>query len=158
MEGEMAEKAKSGAKRCHRKVFTAKSSSIRCDSFYRKPMSRKVASIVLLFCTIASTAAAQDPAERAYHVPALNPKHKDKPKLTGWAEKRVEEKLNRGLVALANTQGKVYLSWRLLKTDPPATAFNIYRSVEDGNPMKLNTRPVTATSGKTSRARKSRRE
>ena len=141
----MAEKAKSGANRCHSKVFTAKSSSIRCDSFYRRPMSRKVASIVLLFYTIASTAAAQDPAERAYHVPALNPKHKDKPKLTGWAAKRVEEKLNRGLVALANTQGKVYLSWRLLKTDPPATAFNIYRSVEDGNPTKLNTRPVTAT-------------
>ncbi len=53
-------------------------------------MSRKILLIAMLFCTIASTVFAQDPRERAYHVPALNPKHKDKPKVSGWAKQRIE--------------------------------------------------------------------
>src|SRR5215510_2781353 len=44
----------------------------------------------------------------------------------GWAKERIEEKLDRGLIALATEGGKVYLSWRLLKTDPEAIAFNVY--------------------------------
>jgi hypothetical protein len=101
--------------------------------------------VVLLFCVAASMAAAQDPAERVYNTPALNPKHKDKPKVKGWAEQRVEEKLNRGMAAVPTSDGKVYLGWRLLKSDPPGTAFNVYRSVEGDVPMPLNKEPVTAT-------------
>jgi len=108
-------------------------------------MSRKIAFIVLLFCAVASTAAAQDPAERAYNVPALNPKHKDKPKVTGWAEKRIEEKLNRGVAAMRTKDSRVYLGWRLLKRDAQGTAFNVYRSVGDEAPAKLNKAPVAAT-------------
>ena len=49
------------------------------------------------------------------------------------------EKLTRGLVAMATTEG-VYLSWRYLGTDDPAIAFNIYR---DGT--KVNQDPVAST-------------
>jgi len=109
-------------------------------------MSRKIAFIVLLFCAVASTAAAQDPAERAYNVPALNPKHKvDKPKVTGWAEKRIEEKLNRGVAAMPTKDGRVYLGWRLLKSDAQGIAFNVYRSVGDEAPAKLNKESVVVT-------------
>ena len=101
--------------------------------------------VALLACAIASPAAAQDARERAYFAAALSPKHKDKPPVKGWAERRIDEKLNRGLVAVPTADGNVYLGWRLLKTDPPAAAFNVYRSVEGGEPVRLNKSPVTAT-------------
>jgi len=108
-------------------------------------MSGKIMLIVLLFCVVASMAAAQDPAERQFFTPALNPKHKDKPKVKGWAERRIEEKLNCGVVAMPNGQGKVYLSWRLLKSDAQRATFNVYRSVGSEVPVKLNKEPVVAT-------------
>ena len=37
------------------------------------------------------------------------------------------EKLNRGVVALPKERGKVFVSWRLLESDPADVAFNIYR-------------------------------
>ena len=40
----------------------------------------------------------------------------------------IRERLDRGLVAVAADGGRVYLSWRLLQTDPPDVAFNVYRS------------------------------
>ncbi len=39
---------------------------------------------------------------------------------------RVMEKLSRGLVAVHQPDGKVFLSWRLLATDAPSVAFNVY--------------------------------
>ena len=109
-------------------------------------MDRKNLLIVLGVCAVTLAAIAQDPKEREYNTPTLNPKHKeDKPKVAGWAKERVEEKLNRGMVAVPTSDGKVYLGWRLLKNDPPGTAFNIYRSVEGDVPMPLNKEPVTAT-------------
>jgi hypothetical protein len=45
----------------------------------------------------------------------------------GWAKERIEERLDRGMLALVTEGGKVYLGWRLLKTDPEAIAFNVYR-------------------------------
>ncbi len=110
-----------------------------------KTIAQRVVLIVLLFCAVVSTAVAQDPAERAYFVGALNPKHKDKPKVTGWAKQRVNEKINRGMLAIPNNDGQVYLGWRLLATDADGTAFNIYRSVEDTEAVKLNKKPVVAT-------------
>ena len=108
-------------------------------------MVKKIVLNVLLFCVVTATAGAQDPGERAYHVPVLNPKHKEKPKVTGWAEKRVVEKLNRGVLAIPNKDGKVYIGWRLLVSDARGTAFNVYRSVEGGEPVKLNKEPLAAT-------------
>ncbi|MDP2896001.1 MAG: silent information regulator protein Sir2 [bacterium] len=108
-------------------------------------MIGRIVHLLVLFCAAASTAVAQDPAERAYHVPALNPKHRDKPKVAGWAEQRVEERLNRGMVAMPNGDGKVYLGWRLLRSDAGGTVFNVYRSVEGGDPVRLNKEPVAAT-------------
>ncbi|MDH4238217.1 MAG: silent information regulator protein Sir2 [Phycisphaerae bacterium] len=108
-------------------------------------MSKKVILILLLICTAASTLIAEDPKERQYFTPALNPKHKDKPQVTGWAQHRIDEKINRGMSATPDKEGKVYLGWRLLKSDAKGTAFNVYRSVEGGNPVRLNKEPVVAT-------------
>jgi len=63
----------------------------------------------------------------------------------GWAEERIEEKLDRGMLALSMEGGKVYLGWRLLKTDPASIAFNVYRSTADADPVKLNAEPIRIT-------------
>ncbi len=108
-------------------------------------MRKKVVLILTLICTAASTLIAEDPRERQYFTPALNPKHKDKPKVSGWAQRRIEEKLNHGMLVMPNKEGKVYLGWRLLKSDTKETAFNVYRSIEGGATIKLNKEPVVAT-------------
>ena len=63
----------------------------------------------------------------------------------GWAKERIEEKLNRGILALPVEGGKVYLGWRLLKSDPDNVAFNVYRSTDDGAEVKINNQPVIRT-------------
>jgi rhamnogalacturonan endolyase len=98
---------------------------------------------IILF--IVAVARAEDPAERDYHVPALDPQHAPKPKVEGWASKRVEETLDRGLNAMPLADGKVYLSWRLLKGDPPDVTFDVYRSVAGSKEIKLNAGPVATT-------------
>jgi rhamnogalacturonan endolyase len=100
--------------------------------------------ITVVFFAIVSVAIAEDLAERAYFTSALPPKHKEKPPVKGWASKRIDEKLNRGLVAVSKGDGSMYLSWRLFKDDDPKIAFNVYRSVGD-TPVKLNKSPITAT-------------
>jgi rhamnogalacturonan endolyase len=37
------------------------------------------------------------------------------------------ENLGRGVVAVRSTTTEVFVSWRVLGTDPPDTAFNLYR-------------------------------
>ena len=56
---------------------------------------------------------------------------------------RQMEALGRGLVALHLGEGRVFLSWRLLGTDPEETAFNLYRASGAGAPIKLNATPIT---------------
>lgn len=51
---------------------------------------------------------------------------------------RQMETLDRGLVAVSVSKPGVFLSWRLLGTDPAAMAFNLYR---DG--VKINPVPIT---------------
>ena len=63
----------------------------------------------------------------------------------GWSPTRIEEKLNRGVVALPVDSGKVYLGWRLLKNDPQGVTFNVYRSTAGEEPTKLDDRPIAAT-------------
>lgn len=55
---------------------------------------------------------------------------------------RQMEYLNRGLVAVPDGSGNIFISWRLLVTDGDKTAFNVYRSSGNGKAVKLNDRPV----------------
>jgi len=48
------------------------------------------------------------------------------------------EDLDRGLVAVLQKNGKVFLSWRMLGTDPADIGFNVYRGNE-----KINSKPAT---------------
>lgn len=58
---------------------------------------------------------------------------------------REMESLGRGLIAVKQGDGKVYVGWRLLGTDPEAMAFNLYRSTDGQKPVKLNDKPLTET-------------
>jgi hypothetical protein len=75
---------------------------------------------------------------------AMDPLY-DPDAVLGWAETRIEERINRGMLALNAGDGKVYLGWRLLKSDPEGIAFNVYRSTAGGAAVKLNGQPLTAT-------------
>ena len=88
---------------------------------------------------------AQDPRERTYQYEILEPRHEPKPLVKGFAKERIAEKLNRGLTATISEDGKaVYLNWRLLNTDAPQTAFNVYRIV-NGKSRKINAKPIITT-------------
>jgi rhamnogalacturonan endolyase len=52
------------------------------------------------------------------------------------------EPLGRGLIAVNQGDGKVFLSWRLLGTEPETAAFNIYRQ-SGGAAVRLNREPLT---------------
>ncbi|MGH9373271.1 MAG: silent information regulator protein Sir2 [Vicinamibacterales bacterium] len=56
----------------------------------------------------------------------------------GWSTTRLEEVLDRGMLALAIDERRVYLAWRLLRSDPEPVAFNVYRSTAGGPPVKVN--------------------
>ncbi|MGQ9463519.1 MAG: rhamnogalacturonan lyase [Candidatus Fervidibacter sp.] len=55
------------------------------------------------------------------------------------------EKLGRGLIAIPIGDNRVYVSWRMLGTDPPNIAFNLYRAVGNCSPVKVNKEPITST-------------
>lgn len=65
----------------------------------------------------------------------------------------IMERLDRGVVAVHRPDGKVFISWRLLASDPENTAFNVYRTTapQHGGPprpsepstVKLNDMPLT---------------
>ncbi len=48
------------------------------------------------------------------------------------------EKLDRGVVAIRQADGRAFISWRTLMTDPKSAAFDVYR-----NGQKLNQAPLT---------------
>lgn len=50
---------------------------------------------------------------------------------------RIIEKLDRGAIAVIDNSGQVFVSWRLLASDPEDTSFNIYK-----NNIKLNKEPI----------------
>ncbi|MDB5328741.1 MAG: rhamnogalacturonan lyase, partial [Phycisphaerales bacterium] len=56
---------------------------------------------------------------------------------------REMELLDRGVVAVVEKPGQVWVSWRLLGTESMATPFNIYRTQGDQSPTKLNAQPLT---------------
>ena len=53
-----------------------------------------------------------------------------------WAQ-RQKENLGRGMVAVHQGDGVVYVGWRMLGTDPEDIAFNLYRSTGGGTAVKL---------------------
>ena len=55
---------------------------------------------------------------------------------------RQMEKLGRGVVAVNQGDGNVFVGWRLLGTDPDAIAFNLYRITDSGKAVKLNGPPI----------------
>ncbi|MGQ9590937.1 MAG: rhamnogalacturonan lyase family protein [Planctomycetota bacterium] len=57
---------------------------------------------------------------------------------------RAEERLGRGVVAL-RVPGAVYVSWRLLRGDPPGVAFDVYRASDGGDPVRANAEPIAET-------------
>lgn len=52
------------------------------------------------------------------------------------------EHLGRGVVAIHQGAGKVFMSWRLLGTDPEEIAFNVYRTADGREPVRLNKEPI----------------
>ena len=52
------------------------------------------------------------------------------------------EPMGRGLMARPIEDGKVYLGWRLLASDPADVAFNIYRRTGGTATVKLNNEPM----------------
>src|SRR5690242_10860002 len=60
----------------------------------------------------------------------------------GLNAQRQMENLNRGVSAVRNAKGQVFISWRLLATDPTDLAFNVYVTMGNGRIMKLNGNPV----------------
>lgn len=60
---------------------------------------------------------------------------------------RLVENLDRGVFATDIGNATIYVNWRLLGLDDPNLAFNVYRSIDGGAPVKLNSQPITDTTG-----------
>jgi rhamnogalacturonan endolyase len=56
---------------------------------------------------------------------------------------RQMEALGRGVVAVNQGEGKAFVSWRMLGTEPDSIAFNVYRATGTAAPVKLNAEPIT---------------
>lgn len=56
---------------------------------------------------------------------------------------RKMERLDRGVVGILQQDGHVFISWRLLGSDPEDVAFNLYRSNGPGSKEKLNAEPLS---------------
>jgi rhamnogalacturonan endolyase len=59
------------------------------------------------------------------------------------AQKRVMEELGRGVIAINQGKGKVYVGWRMFGDDPEDIAFNLYRQSGNDKPVRLNANPIT---------------
>ncbi|HEX8144064.1 MAG TPA: Ig-like domain-containing protein, partial [Pyrinomonadaceae bacterium] len=55
------------------------------------------------------------------------------------------ENLGRGMVAVRQNSNSVYIGWRLLGTDSPDIAFNLYRATGGGQALMLNSAPIAFT-------------
>lgn len=76
--------------------------------------------------------------------PGRLPYHPVGKPVDGHAKRRVEEKLDRGLVAARCEKG-VYVGWRLLRDDPPDAAFVLYRKTGDGQLTRVSPKPLAET-------------
>ena len=55
------------------------------------------------------------------------------------------ENLDRAVIARPADDGKMYIEWRLLESDPKKIAFNVYRRDRNGQTIKLNEKQITKT-------------
>lgn len=55
---------------------------------------------------------------------------------------RQMERLDRGVVAVYQGAGNVFVSWRLLVTDPEDVVFNLYKKQGNSDAQKVNTDPI----------------
>jgi autotransporter-associated beta strand protein len=62
---------------------------------------------------------------------------------------RQMEHLDRGVVAVNRGGGKLFISWRYFATDSEDIAFNVYRQIGYGTPVKLNPSPITGATNYT---------
>ncbi|MDR2915872.1 MAG: FG-GAP-like repeat-containing protein [Tannerella sp.] len=99
---------------------------------------------LICFAALGAISYAQDARELLYNIEILKPDHARKPKVEGFAKERIEDRFDRGVIAVADNNNHVYISWRLLKSDPENIAFNVYRSV-GGKQTKLNSKPIATT-------------
>ena len=67
-------------------------------------MKRHFFTWAVLACAVCALYA-QDPRERHYFYEILDPKHEPKPLVEGFAQQRITEQLNRGLVAVPARDG-----------------------------------------------------
>ena len=88
--------------------------------------------MTLLFVTVASA-----------KTPVSSVRQAHRPSISSAVEPRYMENLARGVVAINQGGGRVYVGWRLLGTDPDDIAFNLYRSIDGGGPVRLNNQPIT---------------
>jgi rhamnogalacturonan endolyase len=61
---------------------------------------------------------------------------------TAFAQRQMEN-LGRGVVAMRKSTDSVFISWRMLGTDPTDIGFNLYRKTGTATPVKLNSTPIT---------------
>ena len=59
--------------------------------------------------------------------------------------KRACEPIDRGVIARPMGEGKVYVGWRLLESDPVDVAFNVYRTAAGGKAVQINAEPIAKT-------------
>jgi rhamnogalacturonan endolyase len=65
--------------------------------------------------------------------------------ITNVIGQRQMENLDRGVVAVRNAEGKAFVNWRLLGTEPDDISFNVYRLTGSGQAVKLNKEAITKT-------------
>lgn len=63
---------------------------------------------------------------------------------TSLQAQRLMESLDRGVVAVRNSERQVFVSWRLLGTEPSGLSFNLYCTL-NGKTEKLNKTPISKT-------------
>ena len=61
---------------------------------------------------------------------------------SGRAQRQMEN-LTRGIVAVKQPDGQVYVGWRLFGTDPETLSFNLYRIAADSAPVRINEKPIS---------------
>lgn len=61
------------------------------------------------------------------------------------ATQRQMERLGRGMVAVQQEGGGVFVSWRLLDSDPKGAGFLVFRQAKGGKAVKLTSQPVTTS-------------
>jgi rhamnogalacturonan endolyase len=60
---------------------------------------------------------------------------------------RQMERLTRGVVAVRQADGGVYIGWRLFGTDPEEMTFNVYR-LDGKTALKINDVPISGRVGR----------